>query len=126
MCSKRCVHFFAIASCVAFTTSCSELDYLDSLLPTVVEVDIFNDSSMAAHIMAPEETASAANLVQPGGGRIASVRFDAGGDVTFRATNEGMFILATWRFGSKSTVSGEVVLTDDHNLICKGELFADD
>lgn len=124
--SRRCIPLCALAFSVFFAASCSEFEDVDMLFPRIVDVDILNDSSVAAHIMAPEETASADNLVQPGGGRIASVRFESGGNVSFRAINEqGLFILSTWKFGRTSTVSGEVVLTEAPALLCRGELFAD-
>jgi hypothetical protein len=105
---------------------------LNALDPDEVEVDIFNDSDIAANIMGPGETASPDNLVPPGGGRLVIVRFVANGNVTFTAISvQGHFSQATWKFTDKLTheggvkKNGEVTYTAENILTCKGDLFAE-
>ena len=85
-----------------------------------------NETLTAVNMMGPGEIASPSNLVQPGGGRIKTVRFLTGEQVTFRATtDQGFVALCTRIFGVAGDGQVTLVLDKDGNKVleCTGPLF---
>ena len=91
------------------------------------EIGMGNESDIAVNMMAPGEVASPNNLVQPGGGRNAIVRYAAAAEVTFRAsTDQGAFYILTCVFssaGGDGAVTFRMANDGSRFPECSGGLF---
>lgn len=114
--------------CLPFLMGAGPCDDFDS---TKVPVILLNEHSEPAYIMGPGEGEHDGTLIQPGGRRDLDVVFEAGSDVTFRATSpNGSFALATWLFKGELTFDDDdsvledvIVLTERFALECIGTQF---
>lgn len=92
------------------------------------EIDFFNDTGLAAHLLVPGEVRSPSNLVAPGSGRIAIVRAVNNGELTLRAEGANLQwkIIGYCDF-AKDTLSAlpgnSSVSFQRGTFVCSGSLF---
>ena len=125
--TKRQTLCIALALSICLSLGCEKDGPFVSGNSIDKEIGMGNESDIAVNMMAPGEVASPSNLVQPGGGRNATVRVMIFEDVSFRATtDQGLFNIITCVFssaGGDGAVTFRMANDGTRFLECSGGLF---